>query len=151
MGVQPQKSVTLQPQLGGKTTKSIRDMWWHWSWERKKKKKLSVCWYHCISELENSKYLSLLHHTYNRVLASWRKLSPFHFQVLSNTTCHFPNFLENIATIQDKWWLACQMSDTSTIHLQRSIHSCQDTSIFIKFVNHFDAPYRDNELLYSLN
>src|SRR5215469_16538933 len=27
---QPQKSVTLQPQLGGETTKSIRDMWWHW-------------------------------------------------------------------------------------------------------------------------
>jgi hypothetical protein len=26
---QPQKSVTIQPQLGGKTTKSIRDMWWH--------------------------------------------------------------------------------------------------------------------------
>jgi hypothetical protein len=27
---QPQKSVTLRPQLGGETTKSIRDMWWHW-------------------------------------------------------------------------------------------------------------------------
>jgi hypothetical protein len=26
---QPQKSVTLRPQLGGETTKSIRDMWWH--------------------------------------------------------------------------------------------------------------------------
>src|SRR5215510_2796714 len=27
---QPQKSVTLKPQPGGETTKSIRDMWWHW-------------------------------------------------------------------------------------------------------------------------
>jgi hypothetical protein len=27
---QPQKSVTLRPQPGGETTKSIRDMWWHW-------------------------------------------------------------------------------------------------------------------------
>src|SRR5215469_5370002 len=27
---QPQKSVTLRPQRGGETTKSIRDMWWHW-------------------------------------------------------------------------------------------------------------------------
>jgi hypothetical protein len=27
---QPQKSFTLRPQPGGDTTKSIRDMWWHW-------------------------------------------------------------------------------------------------------------------------
>jgi hypothetical protein len=27
---QPQKSVTLRPQWGGETTKSIRGMWWHW-------------------------------------------------------------------------------------------------------------------------
>jgi hypothetical protein len=27
---QPQKSVTLRPQPGGESTKSIRDMWWHW-------------------------------------------------------------------------------------------------------------------------
>jgi hypothetical protein len=27
---QPQKSVTIRPQPGGETTKSIRDMWWHW-------------------------------------------------------------------------------------------------------------------------
>jgi hypothetical protein len=27
---QPQKSVTLRPQPGEETTKSIRDMWWHW-------------------------------------------------------------------------------------------------------------------------
>jgi hypothetical protein len=27
---QPQKSVILQPQPGGETTKSIRDIWWHW-------------------------------------------------------------------------------------------------------------------------
>jgi hypothetical protein len=27
---QPQKSVTLRPQPGGETTKSIRDMWWYW-------------------------------------------------------------------------------------------------------------------------
>jgi hypothetical protein len=111
---------------------------------------LSVCWNHCFSELENNKCLSLLHHMYNSVLASWRKLSPLHFQVLSNTTCHSPNCLENIATIQDKWWLVCQMSKTSTIDLQRSIHSCQGTSIFRKCVNHFDTPYRDNEPLYSL-
>jgi hypothetical protein len=26
----PQKSVTLRPQPGGETTKSIRDMCWHW-------------------------------------------------------------------------------------------------------------------------
>jgi hypothetical protein len=26
----PQKSVTLRPQPGGETTKSIRDMRWHW-------------------------------------------------------------------------------------------------------------------------
>src|SRR5215510_252688 len=26
----PQTSVTLRPQPGGETTKSIRDMWWHW-------------------------------------------------------------------------------------------------------------------------
>jgi hypothetical protein len=26
----PQKSVTLRPQPGGQTTKSIRDMWWYW-------------------------------------------------------------------------------------------------------------------------
>jgi len=30
----PQKSVTLLPCLGGRTTKSTKDMWWHW---RKKK------------------------------------------------------------------------------------------------------------------
>jgi hypothetical protein len=33
---QPEKSATLRPQPGGETTKSIRDMWWHWP------KKLSV-------------------------------------------------------------------------------------------------------------
>jgi hypothetical protein len=27
---QPQKSVTLRPQPGGETTKSIGDMWWDW-------------------------------------------------------------------------------------------------------------------------
>jgi hypothetical protein len=27
---QPQKSITFRPQPGGETTKSIRDMWWHW-------------------------------------------------------------------------------------------------------------------------
>jgi hypothetical protein len=27
---QPQTSVTLPPQRGGETTKSTRDMWWHW-------------------------------------------------------------------------------------------------------------------------
>jgi hypothetical protein len=27
---QPQKSVTLRPQPGRETTKSVRDMWWHW-------------------------------------------------------------------------------------------------------------------------
>src|SRR5215468_1298024 len=26
----PQKSVTFRPQPKGETTKSIRDMWWHW-------------------------------------------------------------------------------------------------------------------------
>src|SRR5215475_16140493 len=31
---QPQKSVTLRPQPGGETTKSIRDMWWHWKKEQ---------------------------------------------------------------------------------------------------------------------
>ena len=28
---QPQKSVTLLPCPGGRTTKSTRDMWWHWT------------------------------------------------------------------------------------------------------------------------
>ena len=28
---QPQKSVTLLPCSGGRTTKSTKDMWWHWS------------------------------------------------------------------------------------------------------------------------
>ena len=28
---QPQKSVTLLPCPGGKTTKSTKDMWWHWT------------------------------------------------------------------------------------------------------------------------
>ena len=32
---QPQKSVTLLPCPGGRTTKSTKDMWWHW--EKKKK------------------------------------------------------------------------------------------------------------------
>ena len=27
---QPQKSVTLLPYPGGRTTKSTKDMWWHW-------------------------------------------------------------------------------------------------------------------------
>ena len=63
--------------------------------------------------------------------------------------CHFPNCLENTAKIQDKWWLACQMSNTSTIHLQRSIHFSQCTALFRKFVNHFDASYRDNEPLFE--
>ena len=27
---QPQKSVTLLPRPGGRTTKSKNDMWWHW-------------------------------------------------------------------------------------------------------------------------
>jgi hypothetical protein len=35
---QPQKSVTLRPQPGGETTKSIRDKWWDWG-EKKKEKK----------------------------------------------------------------------------------------------------------------
>jgi hypothetical protein len=35
---QPQKSVTLRPQPGGETTKSIRDMCWHW-----KEKKSECC------------------------------------------------------------------------------------------------------------
>jgi hypothetical protein len=30
MASQPQESVTLQTQPGRETTKSIRDMWWHW-------------------------------------------------------------------------------------------------------------------------
>jgi hypothetical protein len=29
-----QKSVTLRPQPGGESTKSIRDMWWHWKKEK---------------------------------------------------------------------------------------------------------------------
>ena len=29
-GSQPQKSVTLLPCPGGRTTKSTKDMWWHW-------------------------------------------------------------------------------------------------------------------------
>jgi len=28
---QPQKSVTLLPCPGGRTTKSTKDMWWHWT------------------------------------------------------------------------------------------------------------------------
>lgn len=86
---------------------------------------------------------------YNSVPAFWRKLSPFHFQVLNNTTYHFPDCLENTATIQDKWWLACQISNTSTIQLQRSIHFSQCRSLFRKFVNHFHASYRDNEPLFE--
>jgi hypothetical protein len=31
---QPQRSVTLRPQPGGGTTKSIRDMWWRWRGEK---------------------------------------------------------------------------------------------------------------------
>jgi hypothetical protein len=31
---QNQKSVTLRPQSGGEITKSIRDMWWHWTEKR---------------------------------------------------------------------------------------------------------------------
>jgi hypothetical protein len=40
---QPQKSVTLRPQPGGETTKSIRDMWWHW-WNKKNVKVFSASW-----------------------------------------------------------------------------------------------------------
>src|SRR5215469_13814511 len=52
---QPQKSVTLQPQPGGESTKSIRDMWWQW-----KKKQLWNSSYgdrHAVSH-ENCNYTS---------------------------------------------------------------------------------------------
>jgi hypothetical protein len=39
----------LQPQPGGETTKSIRDMWWHWrSGGKKKKKKKFAKGYKCM-------------------------------------------------------------------------------------------------------
>jgi hypothetical protein len=40
---QPHKSVTLRPQPGGGTTKSIRDIWWHWI----KKAKSTAAYYAC--------------------------------------------------------------------------------------------------------
>jgi hypothetical protein len=39
---QPQKSVTFRPQLGGETTKFIRDMWWHWGENKKKIKNVFI-------------------------------------------------------------------------------------------------------------
>jgi hypothetical protein len=53
---QPQKSVTLQPQPGGETTKSIRDMWWHW--EKKKNSFTHSCTY----------LLNLLTHSLTHIL-----------------------------------------------------------------------------------
>lgn len=41
------------------------------------------------------------------------------------------------------------MSNTSTIHLQRSIHFNQCISLFRKFVYHFDASYGDYEPLFE--
>jgi hypothetical protein len=35
-------SVTVRPQPGGGTRKSIRDMWWHWEGERERKEKAVV-------------------------------------------------------------------------------------------------------------
>jgi len=34
---QPQKSVTLLPSPGGETTKSTKDMWWHWGEKNKQR------------------------------------------------------------------------------------------------------------------
>ena len=39
---QPQKSVTLLPCPGGRTTKSTKDMWWHW--EKKKVVQREIFW-----------------------------------------------------------------------------------------------------------
>jgi len=36
---QPQKSVTLLPCPGGRTTKSTEDLWWHWKKKKIKKKR----------------------------------------------------------------------------------------------------------------
>jgi hypothetical protein len=47
---QPQKSVTLAPQQGGETTKSIRDMWWLW------KKSSFYILYSNIKEISYVKY-----------------------------------------------------------------------------------------------
>jgi hypothetical protein len=41
---QPQKLVTLRPQPGGETTKSIRDMWWHWKKYSHSLTELSAKW-----------------------------------------------------------------------------------------------------------
>ena len=46
---QPQKSVTLLPCPGGRTTKSTKDMWWHW-----RKKTLPVLIISIISKICNS-------------------------------------------------------------------------------------------------
>ena len=60
-----------------------------------------------------------------------------------------PKPLRKYCNIQYKWWQACQMSNTSTIHLQRSTHFSQCTSLFRKSVNYFDASYRDTEPLFE--
>jgi hypothetical protein len=53
---QPQRSVTLQPQLGGETTKSIRNIWWHWEGDFYScLTNITPCmfWQSCISHVRN--------------------------------------------------------------------------------------------------
>jgi hypothetical protein len=48
---QHQTSVTLRPQPGGETTKSIRDMWWHWG---KNNQSISCMWCCIMCPVENA-------------------------------------------------------------------------------------------------
>ena len=49
---QPQKSVTLLPCPGGRTTKSTKDMRWHW-----KKKKKKTIWSSCLEIADSAQFI----------------------------------------------------------------------------------------------
>ena len=59
---QSQKSVTLLPCPGGRTTKSTKDMWWHW---KKKNKYFQWCWFMSVHYIIINVLLFPLVHNFN--------------------------------------------------------------------------------------
>ena len=73
---QPQKSVTLAPCPGGRTTKSTKDMWWHWTKKKYHEQRGSgiVIWQ--WAALPMSRYIVLKTTTISMTEPCWLQVKP---------------------------------------------------------------------------
>ena len=84
---QPQKSVTLLPCPGGRTTKSTNDMWWHWT---QKKNTSNRAYYIVIPE--SSKSLQFILNRRNKLSPCFTPLL-FFALFFFNLSCQYNLFL----------------------------------------------------------